>query len=77
MKILLLMTQFYYASSHFANGPGGNGLTIGANRLFRIMGKEICFKKIGPKMMAEKYKLQNFYDNFDLHVGRLLTKRTL
>ena len=70
MNILRLMTQFCYAPSHFANGPGGNGLTVGANRLFRIMGKEICFHTIGPKMMAKKYKLQDFYDIFDLHVGR-------
>ena len=45
-------------------------MTIGAhNRLFRIMGKEICFHKIGPKIMAKKYRLHDFYDIFYLLMG--------
>ena len=32
-----------------------------------IMGKEICFHKIGV-IMVKKNKLQDFYDIFDLHV---------
>ena len=43
------------------------------------MEKEICFLQIGPKMMAKKkkkkkYRLQDFYDIFDLHKKDLMTK---
>ena len=38
------------------------------------MGKEICFHKIGSIMMAKKYRLQDFYDIFDLHVYEKMTK---
>ena len=39
---------------------GGDGRSL----LFRIMGKEICFHKTGPIMMAKKYRLHDFYDSF-------------
>ena len=48
VKILLLMKQVYNAILKFCNFTWGKrALTSGAhNRLFRIMGKEICFPKL-------------------------------
>ena len=57
------MTQFYNAPSNFATVLGGDGsLLLEPTTLFRIMGKESCFHKIGPIMMAKKYRVHDFYD---------------
>ena len=55
IKILLLMVQFHNAPSNFENLASGGGRHWLSEPIacFRIMGKEICFHKIGPIMMPK------------------------
>ena len=44
---------------------GGDGRWLfEPTTLFRIMGKEICFYKIDPIIIAKKYRLLDIYDIF-------------
>ena len=65
-KILLLLVQFHNAPSKFCKlGLGGDRHWLSEPTIcFRIMGKEICFHKIGPIMMPKKTRLHDFYDVF-------------
>ena len=64
-KILLLMVQFHNTPSNFANlaSWGDRHWLSEPTTCFRIIGKEICFHKIGPITMPKRigYKISTIF----------------
>ena len=53
--------------ANLASGETGIGYQS-PQPCFRIIGRELCFHKIGPINDAKKNRLQDFYDMFYLHM---------